>query len=231
MMWSYYGGKSKLIDHYPPPKEGLIIEPFAGSARYALKYWDRDVLLVDKFDKIVKIWQYLINATREDILSLPNIDNGLKDSVDNYNIIDEEKWLIGFNICRGSASPRKSCGSFNNWKNDKIKIANNIYKIKHWKIQEGSYDDIENHQAAWYVDPPYQFGGEHYRHSNKKIDFNHLGEWCKSRNGQTIVCENTKADWLPFKPMIQFSGSVHTTVEAIWSNQPTAFDNEQMTMF
>ena len=106
MMWSYYGGKSKLIDHYPPPKEGLIIEPFAGSARYALKYWDRDVLLVDKFDKIVKIWQYLINATREDILSLPNIDNGLKDSVDNYNIIDEEKWLIGFNINSGSASPK-----------------------------------------------------------------------------------------------------------------------------
>ena len=49
-MWSYYGGKSKVVDYYPTPKQSKIIEPFAGSARYALKWFDRDVLLVDKFD-------------------------------------------------------------------------------------------------------------------------------------------------------------------------------------
>ena len=49
-MWSYYGAKTNIIDHYPPPKFDKIIEPFAGSARYALKYYDRDIILVDKYE-------------------------------------------------------------------------------------------------------------------------------------------------------------------------------------
>jgi hypothetical protein len=50
-------------------------------------------------------------------------------------------------------------------------------------------------------------------------------------DGQTIVCENTKADWLPFKPMVQFVGLQKTTTEAIWSNERTAFDDEQLSLF
>ena len=37
--------------------------------------------------------------------------------------------------------------------------------------------------------------------------------------------------WLPFVPFKELSGIKHKTVEAIWSNVPTAFDNEQLTMF
>ncbi len=58
-MWSYYGAKTSIVDYYPKPKFDKIIEPFAGTARYALKYFDRDVLLVDKYDVIVKIWRWL----------------------------------------------------------------------------------------------------------------------------------------------------------------------------
>ena len=101
-MWSYYGGKSKVVDCYPPPKQSKIIEPFAGSARYALKWFERDVLLVDKFDMIVKIWNYLKQASEKDILDLPNMDNREVDRVNDYDICDEAKWLIGFSIGRGS---------------------------------------------------------------------------------------------------------------------------------
>lgn len=48
-MWSYYGAKTNLVGYYPKPKYDRIIEPFAGSARYALKYFDRDILLIDKY--------------------------------------------------------------------------------------------------------------------------------------------------------------------------------------
>ena len=61
-MFSYYGSKSKIVGYYPPPKYGKIIEPFAGSARYSLKYWQNDVLLVDKYPVIVEVWNYLKNA-------------------------------------------------------------------------------------------------------------------------------------------------------------------------
>jgi len=54
-MFNYYGSKSKIIHLYPKPIFNKIIEPFAGSARYALKYFDREVLLVDKYEAVVRI--------------------------------------------------------------------------------------------------------------------------------------------------------------------------------
>jgi len=95
----------------------------------------------------------------------------------------------------------------------------------------GNYEDLQNEEATWYIDPPYQFGGEYYIKSNKHIDFANLAEWCKSRLGQTIVCENTKADWLDFKPMKEMQGSMYKTTEAIWINMPTNYDNVQQTLF
>ena len=84
---------------------------------------------------------------------------------------------------------------------------------------------MKNTEATWFIDPPYQFGGHAY--VENKINFNHLSNWCKTREGQVIVCENTKADWLPFKPMINNKGTHKITTEAIWSNIPTNYDNEQ----
>jgi site-specific DNA-adenine methylase len=77
-MFSYYGSKSKIVDYYPPPKHKRIIEPFAGSARYSLKYWQNDVLLVDKYPVIVEVWNYLKNASEQDILKLPRLERGEK---------------------------------------------------------------------------------------------------------------------------------------------------------
>jgi len=228
-MFSYYGSKSKIVDCYPPPKYDKIIEPFAGSARYALKYWQKEVLLVDKYDVITDIWTYLINATEKDILSLPEMVKG--DNVDDFNLAKVEKQLIGFCINRGSSSPKKTVQEYNTWETARIEISKNVEKIKHWKIIKDDYINIENVEATWFIDPPYMFGGEYYRHSTKNIDFVKLGEWCKNRIGQVIVCENTKADWLDFKPMVSIQGMMYKTVEAIWSNLPTNYDNVQQTLF
>lgn len=58
-MWSYYGSKSKIIDYYPAPKFDKIIEPFAGSARYSLKFFDKNITLVDLSESVVNAWKYL----------------------------------------------------------------------------------------------------------------------------------------------------------------------------
>jgi len=228
-MFSYYGSKSKIVDYYPPPKHKKIIEPFAGSARYSLKYWQNDVLLVDKYPVIVALWKWLQGCTERDILELPNINKG-----DDLRLIDipkEAKILIGFCINRGSVTPKNIASWFNDWNEDKKRISLELKKIKHWEIRLGSYEDIDNLHCTWFIDPPYQFGGEHYKQSAKEIDFYNLSEWCKSRNGQAIVCENTKADWLPFKPMIDFNGAYDKTTESIWSNLPTNYDNVQQSLF
>ena len=75
-MFSYYGSKSKIVDYYPPPKYGKIIEPFAGSARYALKYWQNEVLIVDKNEYIIKLWKWLQKCSPDDIKKLPVLKKG-----------------------------------------------------------------------------------------------------------------------------------------------------------
>jgi len=229
-MFSYYGSKSKIVNYYPPPKYSKIIEPFCGSARYSLKYWQKDILLVDKYDVIINVWHYLQQCSESDIIGLPKMKQG--DNVDNYDISDIEKTFLGFIITRGVESPRKNVSSFVGEIETKLKdIAKNIHKIKHWKIIQDDYINIKNEDATWFIDPPYQWGGDYYKESNKNIDFKQLAEWCRSRNGQAIVCENTKADWLPFKPMIDLTGTKHKTTEAIWSNIKTNFDDIQQNLF
>ena len=229
-MFSYYGSKSKVIDLYPSPKHKRVIEPFAGSARYAMKYHWCDVLLVDKYETVVNVWKWLQSCTAKDILDLPHLKTG--DSVKNYNLPQPAKEFLGFLVVRGMESPRENVSSFVGDITPKlIDISKKVSLIKHWEIRLGSYADIQNETATWFIDPPYQFGGEHYIHSNESINFQSLAEWCKSRNGQVIVCENTKADWLPFCAMREMNGSQHTTVEAIWSNMPHDFEYVQLGLF
>lgn len=217
-MWSYYGSKSKIINKYPPPTNNIVIEPFAGTARYSYKYWEKQIVLYDLFSDIVNIWRYLQNATPNDILSLPNV--GYKEDIRVHtHLCEEERLLIGYCINRGSASRRNIAQKFNSWDKDKVRIANDLYKIKHWKIIQGSYQDIDvNICATWFVDPPYQFGGDRYIHSNKNLDYKKLSDWCQSLNGQVIVCENSNANWMDFKPLTSLQGQRHQTDEVVWYN-------------
>lgn len=236
-MWSYYGAKTNIVHLYPRPKHDKIIEPFAGTARYALRYFDRDVLLVDKYEVIVKIWKWLQKCSPADVLSLPRkLEPGTK--LDSLKFdCEEARMLMGFLISKGVESPRNSVTDWvardrPNFTNFMLKkIADSLFKIKHWDIRHGSYDQIENQPATWFIDPPYQFGGHSYPESNKRIDFNHLARWSMDRQGQVIVCETMKADWLPFTAFATHKGRAGMQSEAIWTNEPTDYNNIQGTLF
>ena len=216
-MFSYYGSKSKIIQHYPSPTHDKIIEPFAGSARFALRYFEKDVLLVDKNEQVIKVWRFLQSASPKDILGLPKLTKGL--DIRKLSLSDIEKLFLSFFAASGR--PSNIVTSFmchyNGNQNRFKKIAENLYKIKHWKVMHGSYDDLQNENATWFIDPPYQFGGEHYKESNKNLDFKKLKKWIFERYGQKIVCENTKADWMKFKPLVKIQGASNvSTFEAIY---------------
>lgn len=235
-MFSYYGSKSKVVHLYPSPKFGKIIEPFAGSARYSLKYFDRDVLLVDKYPAIVKIWHYLQKASEKDIAGLPRLKRGM--DIDTLGLSEEERLLVGFMTSLGRGRPGKTISPFadvhfaENRTSKWEVMARNLYKIRHWKIICGDYREIENEEATWFIDPPYQHGGQYeYVFNNKQFNFIELAEWCKSRNGHIVVCENTKASWLPFWPLRDLHGVNKDTTEAIWSNYPHNFMARQPELF
>lgn len=221
-MWSYYGSKTNIVDHYPRPKYNKIIEPFCGTARYSLKYFDRDILIVDKYEVIVKIWKWLQQCSPNDVISLPRFKAG--DNINNHIYdCEEQRFLVGFLVGFGFTDPRKTATprlrNRPNAMNYTInRIASQLYKIRHWEIRHSSYEEIENIEATWYIDPPYEIGGKHYKCSSKKIDFNALGQWCQSRNGQVMVCEDTRAKWLPFVPLIKQQCLSGEFSEAIWTN-------------
>jgi site-specific DNA-adenine methylase len=230
-MFSYYGSKSKIVDYYPPPKYKRIIEPFAGSARYSLKYFDRDILLIEKYQPLVKLWKWLQIATEKDIDNLPILKRGEK--LSNFNLSEGERLFLSFCVSEATTTGRNMVTERASTKVAyKIKKTKDILpKIKHWEIKHGCYTELQNEEATWFIDPPYQRGGEHYRHSNKDINYIDLSEWCKKRLGQTIVCENDGAEWLPFIPLKEYWGGMKRSIEVIWSNEKTNYNNIQQSLF
>lgn len=233
-MFSYFGSKFRLAKYYPYPKYDKIIEPFCGSAKYSLhaNNWQKQVVLCDFNENIVLIWKYLINATVKDIMSLPILKE--KDHLDNYNLSTGERLLIGFYINQGATTPKYKVGKWSYW-NDNIRyrIARNIYKVKHWKIKHCSYDKLENYKATWFIDPPYQYCTVKYP-KQFALSYLSLAKWCRTRNGQMIVCENSKANWMNFKPIKKrFSVNSYRrkhnckqgySIECMWTN-----DNQKKT--
>jgi hypothetical protein len=90
----------------------------------------------------------------------------------------------------------------------------------------GDYTVLSDLGSTWFIDPPYQELAEHYDASKKNpIDYDHLARWCMSRKGQTIVCEQDGATWLPFQRLGTFKAvrGPLTCEEAIWTNEGCAY--------
>jgi len=229
-MFSYYGSKGKIVDYYPIPKYKTIVEPFAGSARYSLKYLHHDVILCEKNKILADMWAWLIKeATPQELLKYA--DFYLGQDISELPIREEHKNLIGFCLNRGSASPKNIVQKWScqvktrpDWASTPAyalqEIASLVPKIRHWKIVYGSFEELPDVEATWFIDPPYQSAGKWYdaHVSNRSIDYASLAEYCKTRKGQVIVCENMEATWLPFKPLLNFYGQLHDRIEAIWLN-------------
>lgn len=225
--FTYYGGKYRAAPHYPAPTQGIIIEPFAGSAGYATRYPDRAILLIEKDPKIAALWEYLIRVSEQEIRALPDI----KDSVEEVRSCAEARSLVGFWLNKGAAQPCRSPSAWmrggtrprSYWGSEiRERIASQLNQIRHWRVLFGSYSDAPRClEATWFIDPPYQVAGTHYKHGSKSIDFDDLAAFCRSRIGQTIVCENAGASWLPFAPFLDIKAnpSKHggkSSAEVIW---------------
>lgn len=213
-MFSYYGSKSKLVNLYPEPLHDTIIEPFAGSARYSLKYWDKDIYLIEKDITLIKVWKYLQNVSPKELDSLPRVKFG--DNIKDFNLSEEELLFMSFIVNEGNTGKRYTVTKRAAPKVDyKIKTTKDILpRIKHWKIIHGDYTDAPDICATWFVDPPYVNGGQYYRFSN--IDYNFLSSWCLNRKGQLIVCEGKGANWLPFIDLKEYWGGIKHGTERVF---------------
>lgn len=224
--FSYFGSKYRMAKHYPKPLYNVIIEPFAGAAGYSLLYPAAQVILYDNYEPVVMLWDYLIKVKSDEILNLPLDNNGhgfcKEYPVSDCNIASEAKILIGFWLTESQTSSSRyplSKSRGGNWTAKKRNmLANQVEYIKHWQIKKKSYDEIDyNEKCTWFIDPPYFQAGKRYRKNN--IDYSKLAMWSKERQGQTIVCEQSGANWLEFSTLKKASnGSNKKYEEVMWTN-------------
>lgn len=234
----YYGAKNALARSYPAPEHGAIIEPFAGSAAYSLAYPDRRVELFDLDERIVGVWHYLIKAPESEILALP--DPAFDVQISEMPIVQEARWLIGFLVTAAASEPK---GRWSQWARDHLTMRGNASivwsqqrrqliarqqrHIRHWRITHASWETAPITDATYFVDPPYQVAGKHYRCGARDLDFEALGSWCQSLPGQVIACEAEGATWLPFRPLLQVQSQGRTgekkgagkSREVVWTNR------------
>ena len=236
--FKYFGSKARSAKLYPEPRYETIEDSQCGGAGYPLNYPERNVILCDIDTRVTIIWKYLIHSSPEDIMRLPLMEPG--QSIDTLDVCAEARLFIS--CCVNTSPFRKTLTEWKNGQNDGLwgakwreKVASQVDAIKHWKVINGSYADLPNIECTHFVDPLYQNLAQHYWAGREHpTDYRHLAQWCKSRKGQVIVCEQTGADWLPFRHLatcaaVRNSGGKECE-EAIWTNDGQAHEAEPVTM-
>jgi hypothetical protein len=196
-----------------------------------VRYAAHNVRLYEIDPVLIAVWKYLIAVKASEIRNIPDIPpNG---TVDDLKICQEAKWLVGFWLNRAVTGPRKGPSK---WMRDGIRpgsfwgervrrtIAAQVDLIRHWKIFERSYEDCPSgREATWFIDPPYQKAGQHYKFGADQMDYKKLASWCRSRPGQVIVCENAGADWLPFEKLadVKTTRRGRKSKEVYWAKSST----------
>ena len=222
MPFAYYGAKHKLAPSYDLPLFDTIIEPFAGSAAYSCLYAAKStkVILIEKDLRVVDLWHELQEMT---CIDLDRIESQLADKRCTHPLIGgiagSSTLSATLNGKDRAVTPRMK----SNWPPVRRRIESNLDKIKSWQIIPGSYIDAPDIEATWLIDPPYQpfktMAGAVYRESSENIDYKALGEWCSSRSGQIMVCEQQPAAWLPFTPHASQTNAIgDRRVEVLWKS-------------
>lgn len=230
-MFYYYGGKHRLAGSYPPPEHDTIIEPFAGSAAYAMRYVRlrsiRRVLLIEKDPRVVDTWQRLLRMTVADLRAypIPEVGERTEDflvmTTATSNAIAGCTWM--------SVTERQP-----DLLRKMLRRMEPLLEAAREKVTVvlGDYREAPDIEATWFVDPPYtrhdraadgtnrpQGAGYAKGCGTDSIDYAELGVWCRERRGQRIVCEYAGADWLPFEPLPTggFDGLSRSAGEAYWA--------------
>lgn len=221
--WRYYGGKWRAAPLYPQPMHPRIVELFAGSAGYSLRYASHEIVLADAYTPIAAIWRFLIAAEPHEIEAIPLVDH--IDALPSW-VPDGARMLVRFCMGTANAMPvnQHSTGVLSNrllsdpsagWSSlQRCRIAAQVPRIKHWRIVEGDYTHalaLVDERTTTFVDPPYfNKAGEKYpcrpkgTPTQRAAWYAELGERVRALPGQVIVCENAGATWLPFRPFGTF---------------------------
>src|ERR1017187_10399378 len=103
-MFHRFGSKWRIAPRYPAPVCETIIEPFAGSAGYSLRYPHHQVRLYDLDAIVCGIWDYLIKVSEAEVMALPT---DIRHVDELRGVPQEGRWVVGFWMNKGTTMPSK----------------------------------------------------------------------------------------------------------------------------
>ena len=212
MSFPYFGRKARIAALYPAPIYDTVVEPFAGSLSWSLHHRPKRVLAIEADERVVQLWREIMEDPAgfgerpAPVLGETTSDLFAKLCTYSEHSLTSESLKVTSRMLRDYRSLCRRAA------------VDGVWAASALDISHGSYLDLPDIEATWFIDPPYQRANRRgYREGASGIDFDQLGEWCKSRRGLVIVCELEGADWLPFDPLV--SVATHrgaTSSEVIW---------------
>jgi hypothetical protein len=152
----------------------LIVEPFAGSASYAVRWHEgRDVMLLDVDAQVVELWAWLLGGCAPGPMQDVFRRLVLKSTTPDL-------FMTTGKVLR---------------KLNKAKRLARAVRARSWSIRCADYREAPDVEATWFIDPPYQRSADQYRAD--ALDYAELWRWCSTRKGQVILCEAADNDWIP----------------------------------
>lgn len=216
-LFSFYGGKSRIVHRYPDPVHDTVIEPFAGGASYSLRHHERQVWINEKDPVTRSMWEFVLSSDSADWVEghVPETVH-IGDKASEMIPRDAPAGLLeilrsqanmGTQGARGIHDQVTMIGQIG-WPRLKPRLMQWIPLVAHWKLTGLDYSAVATDDSAtWFVDPPYNnSAGRRYRLGMQSDEFGHLARWVDTLRGQVIVCENGGADWLPFEPLVARQG-------------------------
>ena len=147
-----------------------------------------------------------------------NADADVEDASCLYNIT----FNVDMNCYDGAFSTVHWVNNWTGWGDrPRQRIAKQLWRIRHWTIIEGDYTEAPDVEATWFIDPPYDNDAGR-RYGQQPDSFAALGEWCRTRKGSVIVCEQEGADWLPFKPLGDIKSNAGASKEVVYLQRSVA---------
>lgn len=208
-LFKWFGSKWTASKHYPEPIHDTVVEPFAGSAGYALRHHGKKVVLAESNRQVLTLWRWLaLDATESLIREIPiNVPEGT--DIREIGLTGGQELLLKHWQRTNNVGDCWTVSAWGNkpgqWtENTRSRVASERHLVAHWEFHDDAFRVMRAMEgpATWFVDPPYRFN---YGYRSAPVDYEALGAIVRGLPGQVIACEaacqktGALPDWLPFK--------------------------------
>ena len=233
-LFKWFGSKWLSSRLLPVPEHETLFEPFAGSAGYSLRHYERTVTLCERDPHLFALWTWLIQeATERAIREIP-LDLKEGSDIREVGLSKGQELLLKTWQRTNNVG---DCWTISPWgnkpgqwtANTRSRVASEFHAIKHWKVERDAFQVLGRTEVAtWLIDPPYRFN---YQYRGSPLDYVTLAKSVLDLHGQVIVCEaacqktGALPTWLPFTffgsriTSRRKSNNNHHSNELIWTNR------------